>query len=85
MQFPSRNALFDQALQTAPPPKVEKVHDNMVGAFDNIAKEAEKYTPLALMSAGTKVSHFSAPFSGKDRWFLSLPSWCEQLDARMMR
>ncbi|KAK9917814.1 hypothetical protein WJX75_008544 [Coccomyxa subellipsoidea] len=43
-----------QTLQRAPPPKVEKVHDNMVGAFDNFAKEAEKYTPLALMSAGTK-------------------------------
>ncbi|CAL8463750.1 g3284 [Coccomyxa elongata] len=43
-----------QALQRAPPPKVEEVHDNMADAFDNIAKEAEKLTPWALMTAGTK-------------------------------
>lgn len=36
----------------------------MVGAFDNFAKEAEKYTPLALMSAGTKVSDNQLPSIG---------------------
>lgn len=43
---------------------MEKVHDNMTDAFDNIAKEAEKLTPWALMTAGTKVSH---PLKGQQK------------------
>ena len=45
-----------QALESAPPPKVERVHDSMSKPFHDFAKEAEKLSPLAVMSEQTKVS-----------------------------
>ena len=44
-----------QALESAPPPKVERVHDSMSKPFHDFAKEAEKLSPLAVMSEQTKV------------------------------
>ena len=44
-----------QALEAAPPPKIERVHDSMSRPFHDFAKEAEKLSPLAVMSEQTKV------------------------------
>ncbi|CAL5224434.1 g7119 [Coccomyxa viridis] len=52
MPDPLRDVL--QALESAPPPKVERVHDSMSKPFHDFAKEAEKLSPLAVMSEQTK-------------------------------
>ena len=44
-----------QALESAPPPKVERLHSDMARPFHNFAKEAEKLSPLSIMSEQTKV------------------------------
>ena len=50
-----------QALESAPPPKVERLHSDMARPFHNFAKEAEKLSPLSIMSEQTKVCLLPMP------------------------
>ena len=58
-----------QALESAPPPKVERLHSDMARPFHNFAKEAEKLSPLSIMSEQTKVRllPMSYDMPGKNR------------------
>ena len=43
-----------QALERAPPPKVEELHSSLAKGVDSFAKEAEKLSPFTMIGEQTK-------------------------------
>ena len=49
-----------QALERAPPPRVEEMHENVAKGLEDFAKEAEKLSPFSVIGEQTKawLAHF---------------------------